>query len=757
MQNPSPPALDAEESDEEGDEPTLVVEGTWECRACTFSNARMRSNCASCLTPKSAPKEEDPPPIPVSTPVERPKVSSLQPKVAPRPRKVLRASNTQKNLVEKQLEAKRKEPTQMQLRFSSMQKPWQANSDDPEHCDTLIGAAESFKTELLKENPTAGTPDAEFIKNELTKIDETLEELRAIRQILVERDQRALQVNFYDDPTTSMVADLMLYAATKRKEILKAAVAPFENEMKEFKERGTGKAPRADKKVKKFQLELAKVRKRWEELFDLRMELGIREHDEKEFNELREKFFNMVPSNAEDCDWGLQWGANYKEDLKAQIAAKKKRSSLFSSKKKDPLKEAELELVRARERELFDLKGVIMIRELDEKERAQQEEEKRKLEESLVSRDAAAVQAAANPAAAPQAAVYTGGSTGEDIDSDDEFDTPAPTDHLSGSRAPAVRSLGTANAVNPALFFDAQPINDEYSYAQADVDDVIRLSADAAAEEQAYQEMLAQEAARASAPAPAKPMDSPPDPLTINISYAEMLAFLSSLDMHEFKIKTTKVLRGKSLTQSAKYALGGRPTLGQPELQAERALVFNFAEMTLDNKYLEHQRCMQTLYRKLTGSDAVLQTIDSTWTEIGFQNPDPSTDLRGSGMLGLLHLLFLVDGYLPFARRMWTSSQKEYHTFPLVLISFNLTCLAKETLRGCLLYNSIKERKSVWRVVNELYVGLMYCFFTKWEEKGSNANVSQWSPLYEQLQKACAEDPIQLITDLQNSQFDSTN
>lgn len=45
-----------------------------------------------------------------------------------------------------------------------------------------------------------------------------------------------------------------------------------------------------------------------------------------------------------------------------------------------------------------------------------------------------------------------------------------------------------------------------------------------------------------------------------------------------------------------------------------------------------------TLYRLLTGLQMTATRFGSHWEEIGFQNNDPATDLRGVGVLGLLFL-----------------------------------------------------------------------------------------------------------------------
>lgn len=43
------------------------------------------------------------------------------------------------------------------------------------------------------------------------------------------------------------------------------------------------------------------------------------------------------------------------------------------------------------------------------------------------------------------------------------------------------------------------------------------------------------------------------------------------------------------------------------------------------------------------GPDVLQCRYGEHWLELGFQGPDPATDLRGAGLLGLLHLLALAE------------------------------------------------------------------------------------------------------------------
>lgn len=68
------------------------------------------------------------------------------------------------------------------------------------------------------------------------------------------------------------------------------------------------------------------------------------------------------------------------------------------------------------------------------------------------------------------------------------------------------------------------------------------------------------------------------------------------------------------------------------------------------------------------------------WDLVGFQGSDPTTDLRSTGILGLLQLLYLIDFYPSLNSQLWSLCQGNYYSnsktgceLPYVLVSFNIT------------------------------------------------------------------------------------
>ena len=51
-----------------------------------------------------------------------------------------------------------------------------------------------------------------------------------------------------------------------------------------------------------------------------------------------------------------------------------------------------------------------------------------------------------------------------------------------------------------------------------------------------------------------------------------------------------------------------------------------------------HLSMLRTIYRQLTSTTVDFPRYGSHWETIGFQGTDPSTDLRGVGILGLVQV-----------------------------------------------------------------------------------------------------------------------
>jgi len=116
------------------------------------------------------------------------------------------------------------------------------------------------------------------------------------------------------------------------------------------------------------------------------------------------------------------------------------------------------------------------------------------------------------------------------------------------------------------------------------------------------------------------------------------------------------------------------------------------------------------------GKQAVMATA-----LIPFQNDqqgnDPSTDLRGVGILGLVNALYLVvtPETIPFSKQVYSLSVKQSQEFPLMVLSLNVTRICLHILRDGLLDSRCFLDKDAWLSFNTLYVSIMYHIYHIWK------------------------------------------
>jgi hypothetical protein len=178
---------------------------------------------------------------------------------------------------------------------------------------------------------------------------------------------------------------------------------------------------------------------------------------------------------------------------------------------------------------------------------------------------------------------------------------------------------------------------------------------------------------------------------------------------------------------------------GSP-LYEERDFVLALQKLELDHSNEIHRRILLTIWRMFVRpkrDQPDPPTTGSAWEQLGFQGTNPATDLRSTGLFGLMQLLFLVDYCPQFANALFEVASSRLMEFPLAIVSFNMTALAMNCLLERLLNDTIVTRHKkhttgdeaqeterrmqrdggstdVSMVLNEFYVGLMYRFYETW-------------------------------------------
>ncbi|XP_062504330.1 uncharacterized protein LOC134181132 [Corticium candelabrum] len=201
------------------------------------------------------------------------------------------------------------------------------------------------------------------------------------------------------------------------------------------------------------------------------------------------------------------------------------------------------------------------------------------------------------------------------------------------------------------------------------------------------------------------------------VTFAEVLAYFQSADLSKqmVNIRPTEQHGGLS---AVRHVLFGPPKL-RHSLHKERDLIFAIALFGFDNSQTLHNRILQTIYRKLTGTNFDCSRFGSHWQLVGFQGSDPITDLRGTGFLGLVHLLcFLMEARThSLALEIFKLSQDEVQHFPFCAMSINITRIALQSLREGALSKECNSRGEVIGVVNEFYISIFFHLFVTWKQQ----------------------------------------
>ncbi|XP_067168516.1 ELMO domain-containing protein 3 isoform X1 [Apteryx mantelli] len=231
------------------------------------------------------------------------------------------------------------------------------------------------------------------------------------------------------------------------------------------------------------------------------------------------------------------------------------------------------------------------------------------------------------------------------------------------------------------------------------------------------------------------------------ISFNEALQHFQTADLSECRKKIRATVRRRGLAALVHFLFG--PPRLQQQLQGERDLALAIAQCGLDNNETVHMRILQTVYKKLTRSTLSCPRYGAHWEELGFQGADPGTDLRGTGMLGLMQMLYFVmdSQTLPLAHKIFKLSQHETQSFPFCLMSVNITRIVIQALREECLSRECNRRQQVIVVLNDVYVAAFLRLYGVW--KAQRKTVADSDFLLKELESFTKKKPKQLLKSLE--------
>ena len=100
-----------------------------------------------------------------------------------------------------------------------------------------------------------------------------------------------------------------------------------------------------------------------------------------------------------------------------------------------------------------------------------------------------------------------------------------------------------------------------------------------------------------------------------------------------------------------------------------------------------------------------------------YPGTNPHTDLRSTGMLSLLQMLFFLDNHFEAADDILSLSQDTVYGFPFMIVGIRMTLLVIQVVRQGRLSFRMTEPASLFRVANELYCALFYKLVETWKKE----------------------------------------
>ncbi|XP_039943812.1 ELMO domain-containing protein 3 isoform X1 [Hirundo rustica] len=231
------------------------------------------------------------------------------------------------------------------------------------------------------------------------------------------------------------------------------------------------------------------------------------------------------------------------------------------------------------------------------------------------------------------------------------------------------------------------------------------------------------------------------------ISFTEALQHFQSAELSESRGKV-QVPGRRGILAALLRCLCLAPRL-RPQLWREQELALAMAQCALDDSEWVHMRILQTIYQQLTRSRLGCPRYGAHWEELGFQGVDPGTDLRGTGMLGLMQILFFVldSRTLPLAREIFRLSQHETQNFPFCIMSVNITRIVIQALQEERLCRECNRRQQVIGVLNDLYAAAFLRLSRLW--KRQHGTIADAGFFLKELELSAKKKPRQLLKSLE--------
>ena len=110
---------------------------------------------------------------------------------------------------------------------------------------------------------------------------------------------------------------------------------------------------------------------------------------------------------------------------------------------------------------------------------------------------------------------------------------------------------------------------------------------------------------------------------------------------------------------------------------SEVATIHQFQRRLVTHESAKHEPLLRRLWSLVASDGAAYEPTGKTWEDVGFQQPDPSSDIRGGGALCLDQLIYFLERYPTRAKSMIAEQQALgfERAYPWAAAGINITVL----------------------------------------------------------------------------------
>ena len=251
------------------------------------------------------------------------------------------------------------------------------------------------------------------------------------------------------------------------------------------------------------------------------------------------------------------------------------------------------------------------------------------------------------------------------------------------------------------------------------------------------------EASKAAKGARNAPDANPDDDRKAKISYAEASeALFASLTSEARDGIVREDWGGASALVRAVPLL--RPRFKTAELRAQRDNLLALARTPMDRSPI-HERVLMSCYRAVAKDETLPPRFGPAWEGIGFQGDDPSTDLRGAGMLALVQVLHMGARRPKLLRELFALSAGG-SAFPLMTVSVNFTQTAMIALRAGALTRAANKALSLYDLFHNLHAACFCYMLVQWRRRG--LGIADFGFLKKEIEALALRKPAKLLAHL---------